>query len=304
MKRVCLVGLGVITKHYLRGLENSKQLQLVAVCDCNENALARPLYGDYPFYTDHKVMIEEEKPDLLLIATPPATHYGIAEYALLHGVGVILEKPATLTLSDLEKLLSLADREGVFFTTMFHWQTGEEILRFKERFSCEDISSIEVCINDHYSTDGLSIKEDRVPLGGAWVDSGVNALSMINTLVPFDTYQIVDVSVQKCTKSGLPIFARVQLDIALGDKHVAVVISIDWRKENSAKYSLLKTAEGREILIEHTEQKIVAEGGAILLDDMPRLQRHYYNYFTRFNSTSSGDALKIHQLLFEVDKRI
>lgn len=302
MNRVCLVGLGVITKHYKKGLEDSKCLDLVAVCDLNESALARSLYSDLHFYTFYKLMIDVEKPDLIIIATPPATHYEIAEYALKHKVGVILEKPATLNYEDCKKLHDLADEMGVFFTVMFHWQTGEEVLYFNQHFDLNKIAKIEVDINDSYSDDGVTIKNDRIPLWGAWVDSGVNALSLINKWVPFDDCLLIGVEVQHCTESGLPIFARADLQFTHHSKTIPVSISVDWRNDKSDKYTILKMVDGTEILIEHTAQKIVADGKEIVLDDMPRLERHYYNYFTNFENSSTDNDLMIHKILFEVDK--
>ncbi|MBR7162594.1 MAG: Gfo/Idh/MocA family oxidoreductase [Clostridia bacterium] len=304
MKRLCLVGLGVITKHYQKGLEDSNHFDLVAVCDCNEGALARNLYSSFPFYTDYKAMIETESPDVLLIATPPATHFEIAEYALKKGVGVILEKPATLSLDDLKRLQSISEELCVPFTTMFHWQTGEEVIYFNKSFDNEKITEIEVYINDCYSLNGVSINKDRISLGGAWIDSGVNALSLVDSLVPFDDYEIIAIDVQKCTETALPIFVKARLNVAHNRRTISVTISVDWRNDSSSKYTLLNMSDDSKIIIEHTAQTIKTGDNDIVLDDMPRLQRHYYNYFTNFEGSSADDALKIHQLLFEVNKHI
>lgn len=50
--------------------------------------------------------------DVCIIATPPASHTGLALSCLQQGIGVLLEKPAALTLSETELILDCAERRG------------------------------------------------------------------------------------------------------------------------------------------------------------------------------------------------
>ena len=95
-KNACLIGLGMITQRYTRGLSESTQLVLRAVSDINKNAISRPLYANLPFYTDYKRMIAEQKVDYAIISTPPEMHFEIASYCLEKGINVIVEKPVVL----------------------------------------------------------------------------------------------------------------------------------------------------------------------------------------------------------------
>ncbi|MBR5774605.1 MAG: Gfo/Idh/MocA family oxidoreductase, partial [Clostridia bacterium] len=92
-KRVCLIGLGTITQRYISGLTSSDALELVAVSDINESAVARKCYENYPFYRDYKLMISDQKPDYVIISTPPEGHFDIAQYCLNNDIGIIIEKP-------------------------------------------------------------------------------------------------------------------------------------------------------------------------------------------------------------------
>lgn len=53
-----------------------------------------------------------DKVDLLLITTPPASHYLLARQALEAGVEVVMEKPFVVTLAQAEDLVSIARRQG------------------------------------------------------------------------------------------------------------------------------------------------------------------------------------------------
>ncbi|MBR2489765.1 MAG: Gfo/Idh/MocA family oxidoreductase [Clostridia bacterium] len=92
MKKFCLIGLGTITKRYLKGIFESG-ICLLAVSDIDENAVSREYYSKYPFYSDYKEMISREHPDGVIISTPPKTHFEIASYCLENNVNVIIEKP-------------------------------------------------------------------------------------------------------------------------------------------------------------------------------------------------------------------
>lgn len=297
MKKAGIIGLGTITKYYLKGLEESKVLKLVATCDVLEQAVSRSYFSEYPFYLDYKEMIEVEDLDYVVISTPPASHYEIASYALEHGVNVIVEKPAVLDLDKYEELVELARSQGRIFEVMYHWQNGSEVLGFNEHFDTSKISEIHVTVLDPYSQDAVTINDDKVKLSGAWVDSGVNSLSMIKMWLDFEALEVIDTNIQKCEKTGLPIYADVELLI----DGVKAFITVDWRKHINHKESWV-ILDGEKIEIRHSDQSIVREVLEMKYDDMERLQHHYYNYFSRYDENVDVEAsYRIHKVLLDVN---
>ena len=115
MKKAGLIGLGTITKNYKPGLEKSGSIGLCAVCDRTKEASSVKYYEEYPFYADYRELIQKERPDLVIISTPPALHYDMAHYALERGVGVLVEKPATISMEDYLRLFALAKEENLPF---------------------------------------------------------------------------------------------------------------------------------------------------------------------------------------------
>ncbi len=297
-KRVGIIGMGVISRNYLKGLIDSKRLELVAVCDKKRLFATRKLFKDYPHYRDYLQMIEREAIDYAIIATPPATHYEIATACMRAGVSVILEKPAVSSLDLLKDLIATKEAEKVDFQVMYHWQTGAEVKGFLENYEVNKVNEITVKINDDYSVNGKYIRKDRVPLGGAWIDSGVNALSFIKTILPFDEFNICETNFILCEKTRLPMLADVKLII----DGKAVRIVVDWTKRDATKKSIINY-DGREIIIDHGAQCVIDGKTAYRYDDMERLPRHYYGYFaekfTPFDDNGEDD-LKIHKILFTV----
>ena len=301
MKTVGIIGLGTISKNYAKGLDASRVLEVKAVCDLMEDAPSRPAFAEYPFYSDYKQMIQTEKPDYVIISTPPLTHDAIARYALEQGVDVIMEKPATENMAQLLELTALAERLHRKFFLMFHWQAGIEVPAFLQNYpDISRISRIQVCVQDPYSDDGITILPTKRKLLGTWLDSGSNALSLVKMWLPFETLKIDTLEQQLCPESGLSIYSCADLQI----DGIPVRICVDWRNGINRKESFV-IYDGRRIHIDHSGQRIIDGSRCLECAQMDRLQQHYYAYFRDFREDIPiADALKIHQFLYEVAEKL
>lgn len=300
MKKIGIIGLGVISQNYLRALQASPYFSLTAVSDVNEQAKSRALYQDYPFYTDYITMIENEGLDFVLISTPPATHYEIAKACMERKVNIIMEKPAVLDLQRYDELLAIAKANAVEFEVMYHFQNGSETLAFLREYDVKKIRNIRVTIMDGYSLDGVSIVEDRRILQGAWLDSGVNALSQLNLFLPFKNVYFISAKKQLCPVSNLPIFVDVRLKI----DNVPVEITVDWRKNINRKITHLEY-DNETLILHNSNQSILYNGQEISYATMPRLEAHYYNYFQNYQGvTNEQNSRRIHEILLDVNARL
>jgi predicted dehydrogenase len=84
--------------------------KLVAVCDMNEERLARfaERWAVPSRYTNYEEMLETEKPDLLHVVTPPQLRASLLGVASEHGVpAAIIEKPIAIQGEDYRELRAL-----------------------------------------------------------------------------------------------------------------------------------------------------------------------------------------------------
>lgn len=75
--------------------------------------LARQLAKKYALekvYSDNEALLADHSIDLVLILTPPNTHYALAKQALLAGKHVLVEKPIAFTEEEARELLDIAER--------------------------------------------------------------------------------------------------------------------------------------------------------------------------------------------------
>lgn len=294
-KKACLIGLGQITQSYIAGLAVS-ELGLCAVADTNESAVSRSMYAEYPFYADYRMMLATEKPEYAIISTPPQSHFEIAKYCLEQGVGIIIEKPVVLCREDWDVLEKLAEEKGLVFHTLFHWLGGIETRAVADRYDPAQIQKLEISVMDPYCDDGKSINEDRRPLMGAWIDSGVNALSMIHLWLPIRQVEVVSTQVQKCPQTQLPVYVAVELMV----DGVPTKITVDWREGKNHKESRF-LYRGRWVRIDHSGQYI-DDDGITEYGRMSRMQEHYYHLFSQMELTSNADFSRdVHEILYKVD---
>ena len=116
MLRGVIVGCGVIaTRKFIPICKRLKsKVALVGICDTNEGILkdVGSRFGVSNTYTDYSRMIRDERPDVVMICTPPAVHTKLVVEALENGVNVLVEKPMALTSADCQKMVDASQRHG------------------------------------------------------------------------------------------------------------------------------------------------------------------------------------------------
>ncbi len=114
-----LIGCGRIATNHIKAVLNNN-LEFVAVCDIEEsqinNLLAKHgLDKDTAIkhYIDYKKMIEQNKLDLVAIATESGNHAEIALYCIDHGINCIIEKPIAMSIQAADQIIRRAEEKGV-----------------------------------------------------------------------------------------------------------------------------------------------------------------------------------------------
>jgi len=111
--RVGLLAYGAIGHEHNLAVQNTNGLTLTAVCDTNpeRTAAALELAPDAQVFSDATTMLVSGLLDLVVISTPPNSHFQWAKEALGHGVHTVLEKPMALNAAECDELISLATQK-------------------------------------------------------------------------------------------------------------------------------------------------------------------------------------------------
>ena len=113
--RSTIIGCGRISGIHVAAIRDVAGADVVAVCDLSADAargLAETERVD-AWYTDARKMIEETRPDVVHVVTPPRSHVSLVELAASHGCHCYVEKPFAADEADARKILSIASASGI-----------------------------------------------------------------------------------------------------------------------------------------------------------------------------------------------
>lgn len=133
---VAVIGIGNMgSAHAVCIAKNEiKGMSLTAVCDISEKKLAAfsEQYPNIKGYTCYEELFNDKICDSVIIAVPHPLHAEIAVKALEHGLNVMLEKPADISVSRVKKLNEAAEKSGKVFSIMFNQRTNPLFAKARE----------------------------------------------------------------------------------------------------------------------------------------------------------------------------
>lgn len=114
--KYALIGCGRISPNHIEAAKNNN-LNFVAMCDILPKTMEEKSdkfgLGDVHKYADYKEMLENEKPELVAIATESGKHAQIALDCISAGCHVIIEKPIALSIADANAIIAAGKEKGV-----------------------------------------------------------------------------------------------------------------------------------------------------------------------------------------------
>jgi predicted dehydrogenase len=144
LPRVAVVGLGIGRSHVVGLLQPPARAEVVALCDHNRSRLRRvgEEFGVAARYSDFEEMLEKEKPDAVVVATPNDLHAPVAVAALEAGAHVLCEKPLAHRLDAAREIAAAARkrRRFVMLDLSFRFTGGARTARrFLASGRCGDL---------------------------------------------------------------------------------------------------------------------------------------------------------------------
>jgi len=263
---LAIVGYGSIAKLHERVLDELAEetgSRLVAIADPERE---HPDSHIYSFRTHEDLFASQEVDvDAVIIATPHSTHAHIARDALLARKDVFLEKPPTLQMKDLNDLERIAAAQGNVLFTGLHTRYRPEVGAAKKALEHEEVRSIHV----RYAEDALRwhgdhaswVLDPAIAGGGALIDSGINAVSVITYILPSLEYRVL--FCRKYHQENIRVETSVKVEFEFGNKGVGA-IQMDWLyKGAEARQILVQTASLHYFLIDLVQGQLQKDGQVI-----------------------------------------
>jgi len=110
--RIAVAGAGLIGRSHINVVQASATVELTAVVDPSPQADAIANAAGVPLYRTLEDLLQQKRPDGIVLATPNQLHVPQALQCIEAGVACLLEKPIAPTVAEAEALVTAADMRG------------------------------------------------------------------------------------------------------------------------------------------------------------------------------------------------
>ncbi len=142
--RAGMIGVGDITTLHRPAYENFELAELTALCDVDEQMLARRKaeWGTQRTTTDYRELLADPNIDLVEINTPHHLHRDLVIAALEAGKHVACQKPISITLEDAAAMVDAADKAPGRFRVFENFVFYPPYVKAKELIDAGEIGEV------------------------------------------------------------------------------------------------------------------------------------------------------------------
>jgi predicted dehydrogenase len=298
--RLGICGLGNVSQYYLENISKHLSDRFELVVGADPDASQRSKLGEGIATAKDLDGLLSHDLDCVVISAPTAAHFAVTSKAIAAGIPVLLEKPATTSMQELEELYELNGTGRPLHIAM-HASFAQEVLWMAaHRDDFGALLDFDAWFFDPYVVDGKPTKHAQ-NLGGSWLDSGINAITCLSVAFGRD---VVVLGLDQETASGDHGSADVATTARARIGNVEGTVRTDWRRGLNEKGIRLRF-ERASVSLQLTLQRVVVDGH--VLEDFsasPRMLTRYGEVlkdFARALDTQTDNrefALSVHRSLF------
>jgi predicted dehydrogenase len=186
--RIGLLAYGAIGHEHNLAVQATDGLELTAVCDTNPDRIvaAKELAPDVASFSDAVTMLDSGTLDLVVISTPPNSHYAWAKEALQRNIHVVLEKPMALRAEECDELMALAAQKDLLLVVYQNRRFDADFVTMSSKIReglIGDVFQYD-CFVGGYSQPCTYWHSNAEVSGGAIFDWGSHFIDQILTVIP------------------------------------------------------------------------------------------------------------------------
>jgi len=258
MIKIALIGAGKMGISHLSILGAHPGVEVVGVCDTSKmvnDFLSK--HGKFNCFTDYQKMVDEVKPDAVVVAVPTKFHYAVIKYLLEKKISVFAEKPFCLNSTQGQELVTLAAKQGVVNQVGYHNKFIGTFSEVKKLINSGALGNIYHFVGEAYGPVVVKPKQDTWRSdpsegGGCLLDYASHVIDLINDLLA--PVNGVKGSLLKSIYSNNvedAVYSLLQLS-----NGVSGVLAVNWSDDTYRKMSTTVTIEG-------TKGKIISDANEL-----------------------------------------
>ena len=254
--KIAILGFGKIAEdQHVPSIAGNPRFELAA-------SSSRSGQGPHPVFTDYRELMRSvEGLQAVAITTPPGPRHAIARDCIEAGLHVLLEKPPTATLAEMEDLACLAEAKGVTLFTTWHAQHNPAVAEAAKALAGKRIASLEILWHEDVHKWHPGQQWIWEPGGFGVFDPGINAFSIVTKILPGAIF-VREAELHFPRNSQTPIAAELKFGSHAADGPMRA--SFDFRRTEGEEWTIaIRTTDGADI-------KLTDGGSRLLVDGQPR----------------------------------
>ena len=215
--RLAVVGTGGIARHHMRNLVKIGESEIVGQCDVEHtraDAMAKEFGGRA--YDRADAMLDREKPDAVLICTPPFARLDPIKAACDRKIPFFCEKPPAFSLEDAQKVNAVVSSAEIVHSIGFMYRHKETTDRAKELLAGQTLVALRstfVC-GAILSPEFPAWFKLQDKSGGPMLDQAIHAVDLIRYVIG-DIESVYALGSNCVTKRGPELTVNDTLNVAL-----------------------------------------------------------------------------------------
>ena len=321
--KYAVIGYGFIGRRHVDTLKSFEDSDCIAVCDISPKRLqeVKNLYPDMEIYDNADDLLANTEIDGVIISANNNQHKALVIKAARAGKHIICEKPAAMTVSELDEMTKEAEKAGVTFTVHQQRRYDKDFRCVKECYDKKLVGDIYTIQNSLYGYNGNMhdwhiYKSEG---GGMLYDWGVHLIDQILYMVDSrlvsvfaDVRNVINREVDDYFKILLRFENRVTAEIELGTYFLSD--RKDWFERHwyvggnkgsmyvdkfDPKGKLVRTTRLLESISRDQDKSVasygptrsfgVPEPGLIVTEDIPRVNSEQIQFFVNYFKAVRGE---------------
>lgn len=183
--KMAILGAGHIAEKMAETMRAMKKVQCYAVAsrDIKKAEQFAKKFGFKKAYGSYEELVQDEKVELVYIATPHSHHYACAMLCLTHGKPVLCEKAFTVNAAQARELLSVSKEKQVFVAEAIWTRYMPMVAMIREVLQSGLIGTPSVLTaNLGYQIEHVQRLTNPALAGGALLDVGVYTLNFASMM--------------------------------------------------------------------------------------------------------------------------
>lgn len=278
---MAIVGFGKIARdEHLPAIEADERFRLAAVVTRDGD----PGAGAPRFETiTAMIAAMPGEIDAVALCTPPAARYALAREAIAAGLGVLLEKPPSVTLGEITEVERLARAAGTPLYTAWHSQHAPGVATAAMALVGQEIASLQIVWREDVRKWHPGQQWVWTAGGFGVFDPGINALSIASRILP-GPLLVREARLLVPANRQAPIAAGI---VFAGENRRA---DFDWRATGGEEWSIeIATASGTKVHLERGGETLTIDGDVQVLPT----HREYPSIYDHFAGIQRGRLVEV-----------